>query len=138
MGLGRPGRPAALPLETSALQVADWPSKLCVCHPRAWPPLLSQRLPTERSWRGVALFCLHYLRSSNLALWGHTRHPGEETWRGVGRPGLAARLLPVLFLALCPAVQPQQMLKGMFLKMKNRSRVSRSLSGSVTDRSEVL
>ena len=96
-----------------------------------------QKGPGE-AWLCFALFCLHYLRSSNLALWGHTRHPGEETWRGVGRPGLAARLLPVLFLALCPAVQPQQMLKGIFLKMKNRSRVSRSLSGSVTDRSEVL
>lgn len=96
----------------------------------------SQKGPGEE-WLCFALFCLHYLRSSNLALWGHTRHPGEETWQGVGRPGLAARLLPVLFLASCPAVQPQQMLKGMFLKMKNRSRVSRSLSGSVTDRSEV-
>lgn len=96
-----------------------------------------QKGPGEE-WLCFALFCLHYLRSSNLALWGHTRHPGEETWGGVGRLGLAARLLPVLFLASCPAVQPQQMLKGMFLKMKNRSRMSRSLSGSVTDRSEVL
>lgn len=120
------------------MQVADWPSKLCLSVTRGpgRPCSVSgspQKGPGEE-WLCFALFCLHYLRSYNLALWGRARHPGEEAWQGVGRPGLAARLLPVLFLASCPAVQPQQMLQGMFLKMKNKSRVSCCLSGSVTDK----
>ena len=43
-------------------------------------------------WLCFALFCLHYLRSSNLALWGHTRHPGrgDLARRGEAGPGCQA------------------------------------------------
>ena len=75
----------------------------------------------ECLWFCLVLFCFVSTTCEIVISPSHrARCPaGRSARRLEAGPGRQAS--SVLFLALCPAVQPQQMLKGMFLKMKNKS-----------------